>query len=136
MSSSVREKAPLTRVVYTGTFISTPSLGSLKILEDAAIGVDEAGIIRHVEPKLEVDSESNDEKYETAVSEVVEGWGWDGGSVEWVRGPGDGEVTGGGKGWFFPGFVGEFIEFSLEFEFSVDVPSKDRMMIGYVAVMR
>lgn len=118
MASSTPEKAPLRKTVYTGTFISTPTLGSLKILEDAAVGVDEAGIIRYVETDLELDKDGDGEGYESAVGEVVRGWGWDWGAVEWVRGLGEGEGKGvrggrggggGGKGWFFPGFVGEFI---------------------------
>ena len=32
---------------------------------------------------------------------VVEDFGWRWGEVEWVQGPKN------GKGWFFPGFVGE-----------------------------
>ena len=123
MSSPTPEKAPLKKTVYTGTFISTPSLGSLKVLEDAAIGVDEAGVIRYIEPNLEIDPERSEEKYESAVCEVVRGWGWDWSAVEWVKGPGEGNGKGGlgvrggggGKGWFFPGFVGEFVTVSLSF---------------------
>ena len=123
MSSSTPEKVPLKKTVYTGTFISTPSLGSLKVLEDAAIGVDEAGIIRYIESNLELDPELSEEKYESALCELVRGWGWDWRAVERVRETGEGKVKGGigvkggggGKGWFFPGFIGEFVKVSLNF---------------------
>ncbi|KAG7002078.1 mediator of RNA polymerase II transcription subunit 17 [Physcia stellaris] len=100
MEPSPPEKAPLKKTVYTGTFISTPTLGSLKVLEDAAVGVDEAGVIRYVESDLECDSEGDGRECEA----VVRGWGWDWGMwcglEDWGRWRGRG-----GKGWFFPGFV-------------------------------
>ena len=40
---------PLQKTIYTGTFIHTPSLTHLKILENTAVGVDEDGIIAFIE---------------------------------------------------------------------------------------
>lgn len=79
---------PLRKTIYTGTFISSPSLsvGELSVLENKALGVDESGVVVWIED-------------------------WDGGiggdGEEVVR---DGEVwrvlRAGRNEWWFPGFVG------------------------------
>ena len=76
----------LKRTLYTGTFISTPTPSSLRILENHAVAVDEDGIIRHVGAL-----EAGDGR-----AWVERNWGGEG---EWVR----------GEGWWFPGFVGEWV---------------------------
>lgn len=105
-------KPRLKKTVYTGTFISAPTLDSLKILENAAVGVDEEGVIRFVEQELGQGAEWDEGRNGKVVELVVRGWGWDWEGVQWVRGPrvdGDGHGHGGrGRGWFFPGFVGEW----------------------------
>ena len=98
------------RTVYTGTFISIPSLTSpLLVREDHAVGVDEEGVIRFIE-KIEIRDEdwperrnlrpSEDRARDSAVLRMEKGWGWgrfedpDGRMVE-------------RRSWWFPGFVGE-----------------------------
>ncbi len=77
----------LPKTVYTGTFISTPTLGELRVLERHAVGVDEEGVIRFV---CALGKE---------LGEQVGLLGWE---MEEVR-----VVEGGGEGsWWFPGFVG------------------------------
>ncbi len=94
--------------IYTGTFISTPSLDSLRVLENHAIGVDENGVIRHVAPLPPLNSEDEDPLI--SVCHVARSWGWG------MRpcGDGDGErewtwVEGGNgrSSWWFPGFIGK-----------------------------
>ena len=79
-------KIPLQRTVYTGTFLHTPSLGELVVLENASIGVDEHGIIAFVA--------KTSEELQTELHTK----GWDD-PVD-VAGKQD------GTGWFFPGFLG------------------------------
>ena len=105
---------PLTPTLYTGTFISTPSLSSsLQVLENYAVGVDEEGVIRFV-CELEGkrgDGNGNGVKEGNGVRERVEGMGW---RMEDVR------VVEGGKGgnsWWFPGFVGGLEVFLSNFFF-------------------
>ena len=83
--------APPIRRIFTGTFVHTPELGELEVLEDKAVFVEDGGIVRIVD--------------EREVSESASREGWE------VVGLGDGK---GGKGkekgecrWWFPGFVGE-----------------------------
>ena len=86
------------KTVYTGTFIHTPTLGALTVLEDAAVGVEE-GVIRFVEEGLDFGSGEA-----SGLKRRVEAWGWVWGEGEWVDGNrGDGK----GRGWWFPGFVGK-----------------------------
>ena len=79
---------PLPKTIYTGTFISTPVLNSLQVLEKHAVGVDEEGVIRFVCTLGE------------EVKEQVGLLGWEMGEVRWVEGGGE------GRSWWFPGFVG------------------------------
>ncbi|MCJ1472650.1 hypothetical protein MMC13_001299 [Lambiella insularis] len=82
-------KIPLERTVYAGTFIHCLSLENLEILEHAAVGVDEKGMISFVEKDVQVGG----------LSELVEKrYGWEGYAV--VKGA-SGEET----AFFFPGFV-------------------------------
>lgn len=85
-------KTPLGCTIYAGTFIHCLSLDHLEVLENAAVGVDEKGIIAFVEKDVSVEQV----KYR-----VRERYGWAG--CEVVYG-GSGEST----TFFFPGFVGEW----------------------------
>lgn len=100
----------LKRTIYTGTFISTPTPTTLEILENHAVAVDEHGVITNriafPPPKREEDSGLSPGLHDEVVLEWVEriwgigdGWEW-----EWVR-VGEGRE---GRGWWFPGFVGEW----------------------------
>lgn len=88
------------KTIYTGTFISTPTLNSLQVLENHAVGVDESGTIRHVCPLPSQDFELAD------LSMIAEAWGWgpsDDGETTWLwRSGGNGRSS-----WWFPGFVGK-----------------------------
>ena len=42
------EKPPLRCTLYTGTFLYTPSLRPLEVFDNAAIGVDENGVIAFI----------------------------------------------------------------------------------------
>ena len=77
------------RQIFTGTFIHTPNLGELEVLENKAVFVEDGVIVRIAEER------------EVGESALREGWE--------VVGLGGGK---GGKGkgecrWWFPGFVGE-----------------------------
>ena len=89
---------PLPPTIYTGTFISTPVLNSLQVLEKHAIGVDEEGMIRFI--CREGDWE-----------EQVVGTGW---RMEECR-----VVEGGEGSWWFPGFVGGWELFQFSFFYSL-----------------
>ena len=109
----------LKRTIYTGTFLSAPSLGKLDIVEDAAVGVDENGIIvfilKEVAGAFPVEiREGREVEWERDLREKVRklGWGTQSGADsgesedqgwEWVKGRRD------GMGWYFPGFVGMWI---------------------------
>ena len=84
--------SPLQKTIYTGTFISTPTLDSLSVLENHAIGVDEEGVIKFI---CKIGTEKD------GVKEWMNHSGWKVEEVRWVEG-GDG-----GDSWWFPGFVGE-----------------------------
>lgn len=94
----------LKRTIYTGTFIHTPTLGNLEIIEYGAVGVDENGIIRFVE-------ELPENRRERAVAKrVAEEHGWDDGVdvvVGWQE----------RSSFWFPGFVGRswLLFFNLSF---------------------
>lgn len=112
---------PLKRTLYTGTFISTPTPSSLSVLENHAVVVDEKGVIidKIVFPRggerggegggekggeegvgggeKEGEGESEGVRYEDLKNWVERKWGV---GVEW-------EWVQGGRGWWFPGFVGE-----------------------------
>lgn len=83
---------PLQKTIFTGTFICTPTLTSLRVLENHAIGVDEEGVIKFI---CKIGTE------EDGVKEWMNVVGWRVEDVRWVNG---GE---GGGSWWFPGFVGE-----------------------------
>lgn len=81
----------LNRMIYFGTFVHAVSLGKLEILEGAAIGVDENGIIAFIEVDVE----------ERGVAKVLEKkYGWTD-SVVVKR---DENST----AYFFPGFIGQY----------------------------
>ena len=85
----------LQRTIYVGTFIHCISLVDLEILENAAIGVEENGIISFVEKDVK----------ESDLAEVVEQrYGWK--EVYIVKGDEDSTA------FFFPGFVGQYDCFS------------------------
>ena len=85
--------SPSRKTLYVGTFIHTPSLGHLEVLENAVVGVDEDGAIAFI--KRGVDPEDG-------LLGILGNNGWD--DAEVVRCEGSER----GIGWFFPGFVGEF----------------------------
>lgn len=109
---------PLTRTIYTGTFISTPVSASasasaaitttttnsgsdttLRILVDYAVAVDEGGVIvGGVELGGGVGGGGGGGSVEDVNSYAESLWG-KGARWEWVRGE--------EGGWWFPGFVGE-----------------------------
>lgn len=85
--------SPLRKTIYTGTFIHTPTLGKLEIIENGAIGVDESGIIRFVE------NVPGNGDLDVVAKRAAKGHGWADG-VDVV-------ACGGGRSTFwFPGFVG------------------------------
>ncbi len=94
----------LQKTIYTGTFIYTPTLGSLSVNEHLAVGVDEEGTIRHV-ADLSPEGKHHDREdivnEEKRVKAVAAKWGW--GETEWKW------IVGGkeGRSWWFPGFVGK-----------------------------
>ena len=95
---------PLQRTIYTGTFIYTPTLGTLSIREHLAVGVDEEGVIRHI-----TDISPSDQQYSRddagnatkRVKAVAVKWGWGETGWKWVVGGKE------GRNWWFPGFVGK-----------------------------
>ncbi len=90
--------------VYTGTFIHTPSLGSLEVLENAAVFVDGNGVI------ISIIENVSREELGKKIGEEGEGWvvfDGDGGKRGEGKGEG-GEEEGRGGRWWCPGFVGEF----------------------------
>ena len=113
----------LKRTIYTGTFISTPTPTTLEILENHAIAVDEHGVITDKiafpPPKREEDSGSSpgrDDDDEVVRGWVERNWGIENDGWEWelVR-AGEGREGRGGRGWWFPGFVGEWGFFGMFF---------------------
>ena len=76
--------------IYTGTFIHTPTLGSLEVLENAAIFVDGKGVIVSILKDL------GSGELEKKRAEKGEEWG------VFEEGIGEGK-------WWCPGFVGEFV---------------------------
>ncbi|KAL8743744.1 MAG: hypothetical protein Q9184_008077, partial [Pyrenodesmia sp. 2 TL-2023] len=95
--------------IYTGTFIHTPTLGSLSMLENASVGVNEDGVIEWVErSERPIDASQGGGEGESKHGEggskgrVVEGKKWEDGVIEAADVEGlDDE----GWGWYFPGFV-------------------------------
>ncbi len=115
-SSSSSASTPMKKRIYAGTFIHTPTLGSLSVLEDARVGVSEEGVIDWIERRERGGKEKEGEEgAEKRV--VVEGRKWGGGEMEgWeVEGEGVGDD---GWSWYFPGFVGRFFHF---FSFSLSL---------------
>ncbi len=107
--------------IYAGTFIHTPTLGSLAVLEDARVGVSEEGVIEWIERRERGGKEQG--RAEGAEKRVVvEGRKWGGGEMEGVEVEEEG--VGDGWGWYFPGFVGRFFHF---FSFSLFLFSFLRM---------
>ncbi|KAL2038793.1 hypothetical protein N7G274_008551 [Stereocaulon virgatum] len=91
----------LQKIIYTGTFLSTPSLDELQVLASHAVGVDEDGVIRHIEHM----SDQSD----TGIQELAVSWGWG----KWEEGKWSCVKGGaGGNSWWFPGFVDTHIHAS------------------------
>lgn len=100
---------PLQKTIYTGTFISTPSLGSLRVLENHAVGVDENGVIKFI---CKIGTEKD------GVNQWMNIEGWKGEEVRWVEGGIGGEVGGSlgllvSWGGFFLSLVFVWIGFSV-----------------------
>lgn len=103
------KKSSLLRTLYVGNFLWTPSLGQLQVLENAVIGVDENGIIAFIleggeDEPLEPARGSGDVQLRFTFLEKVRRHGWKDG--EW-------DCVVGGKGWWFPGFVGASLRYLL-----------------------
>ncbi len=102
------KKLPLKRTLYTGNFLWTPSLGQLKVLGKAVIGVDENGTIVFIlesgeDEPMESARGSGDVQLRSTFLEKVRRHGWEDGEWDCVAG---GE---GGRGWWFPGFIGALL---------------------------
>lgn len=96
-SPSSSPSSSLKKRIYPGTFIHTPSLDTLSVLEYASIGVNEVGVIDWIEREGELDSDGD-------ATTVVEGEMWEVSEREGVDVEGyDGAD---GCGFYFPGFVG------------------------------
>lgn len=76
--------ATMSKTIYLGAFVHSTSLTELEICENAAIGVDENGIIAFVEKTVQ-DINSITSKYSN----------WDSASIVQIQ----------GNGFFFPGFI-------------------------------
>jgi len=82
------KKSPLKRILYIGNFLWTPSLGQLKVLENAVIGVDENGTIAFAlkgggDEPIEPAQVSGDVQLRCPFLEKVRQHGWKDG--EWDR---------------------------------------------------
>lgn len=102
--------------IFTGTFVHTPKLGELEVLENTAVYVS-GGVIVRISPS--VDAEGND-LLRKDVEEI--GWRWE--DVDVVE-PGGGKEMGRKKRcrWWFPGFVGEY-KYSSHFLFNESFASR------------
>lgn len=87
---------PLKPTVYTGTFIHTPTLGALEVLRNAAVAVDEHGVI--VSIIKDVSMQDLEEKFGAKGKGEGDGKWWE---VCDLAGKGEGAK------WWCPGFVGE-----------------------------
>ena len=96
----------LRKTIYTGTFISCPSLNNIQIDEHLAVGVDEDGIIRHLSDLL-AGGKQQDSNVEDSVKTAAVTWGWGEERWDWVRGGTEGDS------WWFPGFVGKSLVLCL-----------------------
>ena len=101
------KKPSIKRTLYVGNFVWTPSLGQLKVLENAAVGVDEDGIIAFIFEDVDIDPQFDDwescsPQLRSMLRKAVEKYGWKG--DEW------GCMIRSQKGleWWFPGFVGAY----------------------------
>lgn len=104
--------SPLRKRIFVGTFIHTPILSppTISVLENAVVGVDERGVIGFIEEQVEGlyewDNEDGDsvDGLTRGMRDVMVKNGWEVKDVEEA-------VVGGysGSGWWFPGFVGEFL---------------------------
>ena len=101
-------KPPPKRTLYVGNFVWTPSLGQLKVLENAAVGVDENGIIAFIIADMDIDSqpdgwESCSPQLQSILREAVAKCGWKGNDWDlMIR-------SRNGLEWWFPGFVGAYL---------------------------
>ena len=80
----------LKRTIYFGTFIHNTSLAEFEVLENAAIGIDEKGIIAFIEKNVR----------EENIDAFAKQRGWN--DCDVVRG------TGQGTTYWFPGFIGGY----------------------------
>jgi len=101
VSPNIVMSHPLQKIVYTGTFISTPKLDTLDIAEHQAVGVDEDGVIRHKSDLSPDGSRHDQDNLEIKVKAIAVAWGWGEEGWKWVQGGKE------GQSWWFPGFVGE-----------------------------
>ena len=100
-------KPSLNRTLYVGNFVWTPSLGQLKVLENAAVGVDNGGIIAFILEDVDIDPQPDDwescsPQLRSMLTEAVAKYGWKG--EDWdcmIR-------SRNGLEWWFPGFVGAY----------------------------
>ena len=83
-------RMPLKRTIYFGTFIHNTSLAEYAVLEDAALGVDEKGIIAFIEKNI----------LEENIHAFAKERGWN--DCDVVKG------TGHGTTFWFPGFIGGY----------------------------
>lgn len=104
--------SPLQRTLYIGNFLWTPSLGQLKVLENTVIGVDESGVIAFIleggdDEPMETARGSGDVQFRPPILGKVRGHGWKNGEWDCVVG------GRGGRGWWFPGFIGALLRYFL-----------------------
>ncbi|KAL8929024.1 MAG: hypothetical protein Q9208_001467 [Pyrenodesmia sp. 3 TL-2023] len=99
-------RQPLKKRIFTGTFINTPTLGSLSVLENASVGVNEDGVIEWIErSKRSGDGGEGESEHgeEGSQERVVEGKRWGDEVMKAVDV--EGFVDDNAWGWYFPGFV-------------------------------
>ena len=83
----------LTPTIYTGTFIHTPTLGSLEILRNAAVAVDEHGVIVSIKRDLDSSEMKNKKSLVAGVERVDE-------DAKWEVFGGGGSGSGSGRWWW------------------------------------
>lgn len=106
------KKSPLKRTLYIGDFLWTPLLGQLQVLENTVIGVDESGVIAFIleggeDEPMEPARVPSDVQLRSPVLGKVRGHGWKDGDWDCVVG------GRGGRGWWFPGFIGALLRYLL-----------------------
>lgn len=94
--------------IYVGTFIHTPSLGELEVLEKALVCVDSEGVIAQIHKddgnvysEISGTAARDDGFPNQYLERLTTDWGVPLEDVKWVLGRTDGSA------WWTPGFVGE-----------------------------